>query len=142
MPTVDLIMAKNAYKSVIHAIDRGFVKACHDCSEGGLGVAASEMALAGDLGLKLFLERVPRTGIEANDKILFSESNSRLIVEVSKGKEKEFEEAMRDVKVAKIGEISDEKNLRIFGVDGSLRVDEPIISLRNAWKSTFNWWIK
>ena len=32
------------------AIEKGLVRACHDCSEGGLGVAMAEMAFAGGLG--------------------------------------------------------------------------------------------
>ena len=32
------------------AIHAGFVRACHDLSEGGLAVAAAEMAFAGGLG--------------------------------------------------------------------------------------------
>ena len=32
------------------AISKGYVRACHDLSEGGLAVAAAEMAFAGDLG--------------------------------------------------------------------------------------------
>lgn len=141
VPKVNLSEAKKSYEAVIHSIDQGHVKACHDCSEGGIGIAVSEMALAGDLGLTLFLEEVPRTGLEADDRILFSESNSRLIVEVHKDRVVEFERALEGVKIAKIGEVSEEKNLKIFGVDGSLKVDEPVDSLRSAWKSRFSWWI-
>jgi phosphoribosylformylglycinamidine synthase subunit PurSL len=35
------------------------VRACHDLSEGGLAVAAAEMAFAGGLGAKISLENVP-----------------------------------------------------------------------------------
>ena len=37
----------------------GLVRACHDLSEGGLAVAAAEMAFAGGLGGTVFLEQVP-----------------------------------------------------------------------------------
>ena len=39
---------------------QGLVRACHDLSEGGLGVALAEMAFAGGLGADVSLEKVPR----------------------------------------------------------------------------------
>ena len=44
---------------------RGLVRACHDCSEGGLAVAVAEMALAGGLGLELRLGATCRSANEA-----------------------------------------------------------------------------
>ncbi len=37
-------------RALHRAIDVGLVRACHDCSEGGLGVALAEMCIAGQLG--------------------------------------------------------------------------------------------
>ena len=37
----------------------GLVRACHDLSEGGLAVAAAEMAFAGGLGVEMDLAAVP-----------------------------------------------------------------------------------
>ena len=49
------------YRRLHQAIANGLVLSCHDCSEGGLAVAAAEMALAGGLGLDLRLADVPRS---------------------------------------------------------------------------------
>ena len=42
-----------------NATEKGLVRSCHDCSEGGLAVAAAEMSFAGGYGMELDLSRVP-----------------------------------------------------------------------------------
>ena len=66
------------------AIRGGLVRACHDLSEGGLAVAAAEMAFAGGLGARLQLDAMPASG-ELGDarRCLFSESNTRFLCEVA-----------------------------------------------------------
>ena len=77
VPKVDTAQAKTLYKALSKAMADGLVASCHDCSDGGLGVALAEMAFAGGLGLKIDLAAVPvETGMRA-DEILFSESQSR-----------------------------------------------------------------
>jgi phosphoribosylformylglycinamidine synthase len=51
------------------------IRACHDCSEGGIGVTVAEMAMAGRLGAAL----LTATDIHTH---LFSESLGRLVLEV------------------------------------------------------------
>ena len=50
VPTVDPAQAPTTFAAVHAAIRGGLVRACHDLSEGGLAVAAAEMAFAGGLG--------------------------------------------------------------------------------------------
>ena len=71
--------------------EEAIVKACHDLSEGGIAVAASEMALAGGLGVELDLMKLPCAEVERDDFALFSESNSRFLVEVAEADKTEFE---------------------------------------------------
>ncbi len=136
VPSVDLKKAKKSFDALIEAMDKGLVKACHDCSEGGIGVAAAEMAFAGDLGMKIDLKKVP-CNLKRNDKILFSESNSRFLVEVKN--EKEFEKIMRGNVFAKIGELTADKKLTVNGLNGKPVVDENVNELKKVWKSTFDW---
>ncbi len=138
VPSVDLKKTKKSFDSLIKAMDKGFVKACHDCSEGGIGVTASEMAFAGNLGMAIHLDRVP-TSLNRNDKILFSESNSRFLVEVDKGKQKEFEKIIEGNSFARIGEVTEVKRLVIIGLKGNPIVEEDINELKKVWKSTFDW---
>ena len=58
LPWPDLTEGPAAAAAVSSLIESGLVRAAHDCSEGGLLVAAAEMALAGGLGLSLQLEEL------------------------------------------------------------------------------------
>ncbi|HID17544.1 TPA: phosphoribosylformylglycinamidine synthase subunit PurL, partial [Candidatus Bathyarchaeota archaeon] len=104
------------------------------------GVAAAEMAFAGDLGMEIYLKNVPTLNLDRNDKILFSESNSRILVEVPGSKEEEFKKVMAGATFAKIGRIIKEKNFVVYGLSEEVIVEEKIAELRNVWKSVFNWW--
>jgi len=74
------------------AIRAGLVQSCHDLSEGGLAVAAAEMALAGRLGLKIELNTLPRSDDVHTDAVaLFAESSSRFLVEVTRKDAAAFE---------------------------------------------------
>ena len=86
-----------------------------------------------------FLKKVPFEGTIRNDKILFSESNSRIIVEVSAKKKKEFEEAMKGCVFSEIGHVSAGKNLAINGVEGKILIQEDSETLKRTWKKTLGW---
>src|SRR5262249_22561614 len=59
VPRVQVARAQETYSLMHQAIQKGYVRACHDLSEGGLAVAAAEMAFGGDWGMSLDLARVP-----------------------------------------------------------------------------------
>ena len=139
VPTVDLKKAKKSFDALIETIDKELIKACHDCSEGGIGIASAEMAFAGKLGMKIELKKVPTSDLNRNDKILFSESNSRFLVEVNKNKEKEFEKIMKGNVFARIGEVTADKKLIIIGLNKKAVVEEDVNELKKVWKSTFDW---
>jgi len=139
VPRVDLKKAKKSFDTLIKAIDSDLIKSCHDCSEGGISVAAAEMAFAGNLGMKIELKKVPNSGLNRNDKILFSESNSRFLVEVDKSKEKEFEKVMKGNVFAKIGEVTADRKLIVNGLNEKPVVEENVNELKKVWKSTFDW---
>ncbi len=138
VPGVDLANAKKIMDNMIESIDNGLIRACHDCSEGGLAVTAAEMCFAGNLGMSVDLKLVPADGIKKNYKILFSESNSRFLVEVPKGKESEFEKIMGD-NASKIGEVTEEPNLVVTGLDDEEILNRSADELKKAWGETFNW---
>ena len=56
-PAVDLDLERRHGEFVRHLITEGIAKAVHDISDGGLLVAAAEMALAGNLDLELNTEQ-------------------------------------------------------------------------------------
>jgi phosphoribosylformylglycinamidine synthase len=136
VPQVDANQARKTVESVVSVIDAGFVRACHDLSEGGLAVAAAEMALASNNGLELSLKDVPKPkSLIRNDFVLFSESNSRFLVEVGQKHTQDFYELMRTISCAMIGRVTKKATLTIRGANGKNLVETDLAALRKAWKT-------
>jgi phosphoribosylformylglycinamidine synthase len=138
VPKVHTAQAKKTYRATTKAISEGAVKACHDLSEGGLAVTASEMALASDLGIEIDLRKVPAQGVERDDFLLFSESNSRFLVEVAPKDQASFETIMNGKICAQIGKVTKNPRLKITGLNGAVVVDAAVADLRAAWKRTLS----
>jgi phosphoribosylformylglycinamidine synthase len=138
IPKVRGGQARRVFRAVTGAIDSGSVKACHDLSEGGLGVAAAEMAFAGGYGLELDLRKVLGKGLRRDDFVLFSESNSRFLVEVSARVRDEFEGLMRGKVCAEIGRVTKSPRLHIIGLSGKVVVDGSLGDLLAGWKRTLS----
>lgn len=146
VPKVSAKYGKTVMEKLARAIGKGLVRAAHDCSEGGIAVACAEMAFAGGLGIEMRLEKVPYKTVHGpqsavhkrNDTILFSESNTRFIVEVPRKLKKKFRAAMKGVPTGLIGEVKKEQALRITGIDGKSQVvDATLKELKEAWQSAF-----
>jgi phosphoribosylformylglycinamidine synthase len=138
VPKVRAAQARKTFRAVTKAIDLGFVKACHDLSEGGLAVAAAEMALAGGYGVELDLRKVPCKAVNHDDFVLFSESNSRFLVEVSEKSKEDFETLMKGKVCAEIGRVTKNPKLIAYGLDGTVLVDAALTDLRRSWKETLS----
>ena len=138
VPKVRGAKAKRTFKAVTLAIDEGLVKSCHDLSEGGLAVAAAEMAFAGGLGLEIDLKKVPGRDLFRNDFVLFSESNSRFMIEVAETDREVFEDLMKGKVCALIGKVTKQQRLTIKGLNEKLVVDATLETLRYSWKKTLN----
>ncbi|UCD73063.1 MAG: phosphoribosylformylglycinamidine synthase subunit PurL [Candidatus Bathyarchaeota archaeon] len=135
LPKVDGPLAKKTFNRVSKAIDNSLLLACHDLSEGGLGVAAAEMMFSGEWGATLDLAAVTRENLERNDLILFSESNSRFLVEVTPRRRKEFEKLMGDIPISLIGRVNSKDEFIVKGINGTPVVTTSLKSLREAWKN-------
>ncbi len=127
--------ALDRMRALHRAIAAGQVQACHDLSEGGLGVALAEMCLAGRLGARIDLRCIPGAAQLATDaEALFSESMARFLVEVRPEDAPAFEATMAGHPVARIGEVTADGLLRVIGRDGSERIRLPIEALERAWR--------
>ena len=141
IPRVDFKQAKKIVDSIVEAVDAGYVKACHDLSEGGLAVTAAEMDIASDYGVDMRLKGVPRPkGLARNDFILFSESNSRFLVEVDEKHQEDFESLMKNSPFAMVGKVKREPYLTVHDVKDNKLVEVELQKLRKAWKNTFGAW--
>jgi phosphoribosylformylglycinamidine synthase subunit PurSL len=124
-------------RALHRAMRDGLVRACHDMSEGGLAVAAAEMAFAGRLGLELELASLPRTSdVETDAVALFAESNARFLVEVAPDDAAAFEEALAGRPVARLGRVTKDGVLRVRGLQGDVVIECPIDDLLRAWQGT------
>jgi phosphoribosylformylglycinamidine synthase len=140
VPQVNPKRGKKLMDTLSSAIDKGLVKACHDLSEGGIGVAAAEIGFAGGVGITLDLKKVPLgENINRNDTILFSESNTRFLVEVAPEDAKRFEEAMGENVFAAIGEFTEDTGLQVYGIKGEKVVSAPLSELKEAWQQPLRW---
>jgi len=140
VPKVNPEKGKKLMDTLSAAMEKGLVKACHDCSEGGIGVAAAEMAFAGGLGMTLHLGKAPLgEPIGRNDTILFSESNTRFLVEVAPEDSRRFEEAMKGVALAAIGEVTKGDKFEVYGINGEKVISSPLAELKEAWQKPLGW---
>ena len=136
VPKVRKEFAKKIMDKVIELIDRKLIVSCHDISDGGLGVAISEMAFTGGYGVEIWLSKVPYFDLEIrNDYILFSESNSRFLIEVKPDKVNEVEEVLKDIPHACIGKVIKEPKLIVYGIEGKVIIELSINELLKAWKT-------
>jgi phosphoribosylformylglycinamidine synthase len=138
VPKVRIDYARKTFRAITKAIDSGLVRACHDLSEGGLAVAAAEMAFAGGYGMELRLQKVPTKNVNRNDFVLFSESNSRFLVEVSNEAKEEFAALMKGKIYAEIGKVTKTPRLCIHGLNGEIIADTSLSDLLASWKRTFS----
>ena len=140
VPKLDLETAPKIAKKISVAISQGLVVSCHDCSEGGLAVALAEMAFAGGLGIEADLRGLPKSkDCSRVDMQLFSESNSRYIVEVEPEKYDAFAKLMLNLPFGQIGKVTEEKTLIIKAENGKAIIESDLDLLKQAWQKTFDW---
>ncbi len=134
-PHVNVNRARETFDLLHQAINKGYVRACHDLSEGGLAVTAAEMAFAGNLGMDLDLAHVWTSGGPlSHAAILFSETPSRFIVEVPSVARQGFENLMRGF-VSPIGRVTASKQLQIRdSASRKVLLREPLARLQKAWE--------
>ena len=134
VPRVDVKKAKALYRALSHAISNGLVASCHDCSDGGLGIALAEVAFAGGLGMEIDLACVPCIGVDRDDELLFSESQSRFVVTVPPQKQEAFEAALSGCPLGRIGTVLSVPALLIKSLAGTRIVEEGIDALKAVWQ--------
>jgi phosphoribosylformylglycinamidine synthase len=127
-------------QKLYEAINKNLVEACHDCSEGGLAVAVSEMAFAADKGVKIDIDAVKCTEAQMTPaEILFSESNGRFIVEVAPENAAKFKEIFKGTAFAEIGYVCGCGKVVFESSKNKIKITEKNEALLKAWRSAINW---
>ena len=142
VPQVDTDLANSVFHKLHAAIKSGNVRSCHDLSEGGLAVAAAEMAFAGGLGVKLDIQNMQLEGeIAAGDADwvrLFAESNTRFLCEVTPENEQAFLAQLEKLPVTLLGQVTSDPQVVVDNGDQNL-INQNIASLKEAWQAPLRW---
>jgi len=117
--------------AVARAIRAGIVRSAHDASEGGVLVAAAEMAFAGALGLSLDLSKLPCEGEVGLLARAFAEDPSRYLLEVDDADLPALAKALGPVPHAVIGTFDGGEELVLEGAGGAKRAK--VRALGEAW---------
>jgi phosphoribosylformylglycinamidine synthase len=127
-------------ETLARAITEGLVASCHDCSEGGIAVAAAEMAFAGGFGANVDLGGVPVDfDPERVETILFSESNTRFVCEIAPKNAPAFEAALGSVPHSQVGRVVATDRLVMTHPRQGPVIDENIWDLKEAWQAPLRW---
>jgi phosphoribosylformylglycinamidine synthase len=132
VPPVDLALAPRLLAAVHAAIARGLILSCHDLSEGGLAVAAAEMAFAGGVGAELDVSKLPVRGAPDAVRRLFGESATRLLLEIEPGHKAALHALLKDIPHAIVGRTTAQAELVVTD-GGQPLLREPLAALRSAW---------
>ena len=132
VPVVDVKAAPAIFAALHGAIKLGLVRSCHDLSEGGLAVAAAEMAFAGGIGADILR---PAAWSDLSDEVfLFSESTTRFLLEVTTADAVRLEAHFGSLPLQRIGSTCKQPRLRITGKSGEWIVWSPLDQLKEAWQ--------
>ncbi len=128
VPPTDAAAHLLRYRAYHAAVQAGLILSCHDISEGGLAVAAAEMAFSLKAGVELTL-----SGSLNADEELFSESPGRLLIEIAPEHLPAAKTAMPGLLV--LGNtVATHRKLRITG-GGTLLIDQDLAGLKALWKN-------
>ena len=140
LPHVDLSQSPLIFAAVHRAIQQGLVRSCHDLSEGGLAVAAAEMAFAGGLGIELNLATMSSASKIVDPVVLlFAESTTRFLIEIEPGNASAFEKAMLDLPCTRIGTVTTNDRVVVTSSTGEVILNQEGARLKSAWQSTLAW---
>lgn len=135
-PQVNFKMAVKTYQALGAATKAGLIASLHDCSEGGAAVALAEMSMAGGLGATVLLNKLLYKGKQRRDDVLlFSESNSRLIAEVSPAHEKALAKIFKGVPFSKVGTVEASPEFVVYGLKDQPVINARIDELKEIWKA-------
>jgi phosphoribosylformylglycinamidine synthase subunit PurL len=131
-PWIDLKLEQAIQNCCIEAIDRGILRSAHDISDGGLAIALAECCISGPdkpLGVRTEIREMIR-----GDALLFSESQSRILV------------SLQEKDLSQLQEIASEHGvpLQVIGAVGGSRfsiqpiLQLPVDELQSIWSSALS----
>ena len=139
VPHVDLEQAPQVFTAIHRAIQGGLLRSCHDLSEGGLAVAAAEMAFAGGWGVDIDLTPIAEaSGLNDPAVLLYSESTTRFLIEVTPEAASNVEANFAGLPLARIGTVTAVGRAQ-FTFAGKPVIDADCAELKSAWLTPLAW---
>ena len=128
-PALDLQAEASLQKCVLELIGKGLLESAHDCSDGGLAVAAAESCFRNEIGAELSL---PETS-EPLEIALFGEQASRVLVSCVPGDRQTIQQvaAGHAMQAEFLGRTGGEKLVIRRGSSGAISVY--IADTKNVW---------
>jgi phosphoribosylformylglycinamidine synthase len=98
------------------------------------------MAFSSGLGVTARLDLVPVAGAVArNDQVLFSESNTRFVAEVSPQQQDDFEKTLEGCPLACVGRVEATPEFIVYGLRKEPCVRAFIHELKESWQKPLRW---
>ncbi|MFK7788065.1 MAG: AIR synthase-related protein, partial [Phycisphaeraceae bacterium] len=140
IPKADLVAGPRNAKAVAKLIDERLIQSAHDCSDGGLLVAAAEMAFAGQIGLDIDLAGVPND-VCLPEQICFAETPSRYLLEVHPDHSAKVVEHLlkAGIPFGQVGTFANHQNLTVRKPDEGQLLDIDLDTLRETWRKPLDW---
>ncbi|MEO6949068.1 MAG: phosphoribosylformylglycinamidine synthase subunit PurL [Ginsengibacter sp.] len=127
----DPFQEKKLLEACLEVIQTGAVVGMQDMGAAGIICSTAETSAKGEVGMNIYLEKVPtrQKGMKAWE-LLLSESQERMLLTVTKGREKEVIDIFEkwDLPCCIIGEVTEGAMLRFY-MNGELEAELPAESL-------------
>jgi len=136
VPQVRSKRNKRIYQALSRCIKKGLVASSISVNRGGLAVALAKMALAGSLGLEIFLKDLPGD-FSRSDFALFSESQGRIVVTLDPKNKSEFEKNIKGNPFALIGRVVKKKEIIVEDKEGRGVIGLDLETALRVYRSTF-----
>jgi phosphoribosylformylglycinamidine synthase len=104
VPKVDINKNLKTYKALENIIKKGLINSSISVNSGGLSVALAKASVGGMIGAQISLKDIPGEFSSVNS-VLFSESQGRIVVSVSKSNVSKFEKELDGICFAKLGKV-------------------------------------
>ena len=137
LPVTDLTRGPATAHAVHAVITQGMARSAHDLSEGGLLVAAAEMAFAGGLGIDIDLAKMPVDGDVSITARAFAEDPSRYLLEVDPEQLDTVVHALGEIPYGIIGTVCDGSSMVVRDGEAIL-VTMNTTDLHAAWSGAIH----
>ena len=134
VPQVNADIAKQNYNNFIKANRKNLINSAISVGLGGLAVSLAKMAIASQMGLKMNLDNILKNNTNIKNRhILFSESQSRIIITINPSRRKKFENCFEKNQISLIGKVIKSKKI-IFKMQKKEKFKININSLEEKYK--------